>query len=173
MDYYVIQVITGSEEKFVAAVQGRLSGRAGRQKFVFLKRRLIIRRRGKIADDLQPLFPSYVFLETQGGVDPELFEACRRTENFCRFLRDNADVIPLGRNDVELVRHFMKFGPEIGASLVRFDENDRIVVIEGPLAGLEGNIIKVNRRKHRAKILVSFNNSSVTMDLAFEVLQKG
>ena len=54
----------------------------------------------------------------------------------------------------------------------RFDENDRIVVIEGPLKGFEGSIIKVDRRKHRAKIQVDFAGNAHTMDLSFEDIEK-
>lgn len=44
------------------------------------------------------------------------------------------------------IRYFIMpddFVPKIGASMVHFDENERIVVDEGPLKGLERSIIKV------------------------------
>ena len=71
-----------------------------------------------------------------------------------------------------IIQHFLGLGPKIGSSLVKFDENDRIVVVEGPLKGIEGNIIKVDRRKQRAKIRVAFGGSSHTMDLSFEDISK-
>ena len=46
-------------------------------------------------------------------------------------------------------------------------------MIEGPLKGFEGSIIKVDRRKQRAKIRVDFAGSSHTMDLSFEDIEKG
>jgi transcriptional antiterminator NusG len=42
--------------------------------------------------------------------------------------------------------------------------------VEGPLMGLEGRIIKVDRRKGRAKINLDLYNDSFTIDLAFEVI---
>ena len=80
--------------------------------------------------------------------------------------------MPLAGKDLAIIRHFMGLGPKIGPSLVRFDENDRILVIEGPLKGFEGCIIKVDRRKQRAKIRVDFAGSSHTMDLSFEDIEK-
>ena len=41
----------------------------------------------------------------------------------------------------------MPLDQKIGVSMVHFDENERIVVDEEPLKGLEGSIIKVDRRK--------------------------
>lgn len=80
--------------------------------------------------------------------------------------------MPLGDKDLSIIKHFMGLGPKIGSSRVRFDENDRIVVIEGPLKGMEGNIIKVDRRKQRAKIQLNFHGSTYTLDLSFEDISK-
>ena len=78
----------------------------------------------------------------------------------------------LAGKDLEIIRHFMGLGPKIGPSLVCFDENDRILVIEGPLKGFEGCIIKVDRRKQRAKIHIDFAGVAHTMDLSFEDIEK-
>ena len=96
---------------------------------------------------------------------------CRGTAQMNK--KSNSEITPLAGKDLEIIRHFMGLGPKIGPSLVRFDENDRILVIEGPLKGFEGSIIKVDRRKQRAKIRVDFAGSSHTMDLSFEDIEKG
>ena len=73
------------------------------------------------------------------------------------------------------IRYFIMpddFGPKIGASMVHFDENERIVVDKGPLKGLEGSIIKVDRRKQRAKIQLNFHGSTYTLDLGFEDISR-
>ena len=67
--------------------------------------------------------------------------------------------------------HFIKkIGPVAGKSKVYFDENSRIVVTEGPLMGLEGKIVKVDKRKGRAKIKLDLYDDSFAIDLAFEVI---
>ena len=52
-----------------------------------------------------------------------------------------------------------------------FDENNRIRVIDGPLPRLEGSIVKVDRRKGRAKVALSFHGRTIVADLGFEVLE--
>lgn len=45
------------------------------------------------------------------------------------------------------IRYFIMpddFGPKIGATMVHFDGNERIVVDDGPLKGLKGSFIKVD-----------------------------
>jgi transcriptional antiterminator NusG len=119
------------------------------------------------------VFPGYIFLE----LDPEdsIFShqwQFRRTEGFYRFLKSNQNIQPLGGRDLETVLHFIKkAGPLAGISRVYFDENSRIVVVDGPLAGLEGNILKVDKRKGRAKIKLDLYDDSFTIDLGFELLE--
>jgi transcriptional antiterminator NusG len=74
--------------------------------------------------------------------------------------------------DLEIVLHFIKrVGPVAGKSKVYFDENARIVVTDGPLMGLEGKIIKVDKRKERAKIKLDLYDDSFCIDLAFEIIE--
>lgn len=96
-------------------------------------------------------------------------------------ISDNAKrkILKQVQNDITVVqgdiRYFIMpydFGPKIGDSMVHFDENERIVVDEGPLKGLEGSIIKVDRRKQRAKIQLDFHGSTYTLDLGFEDISR-
>jgi len=171
MNYYAIQIKTRSEEKYIKLF------RALHPEIVlpihFPRRRLDIRRAGKIRPSLSAVFPGYIFIEA--GSDDEIL-ACqwdfRQTKGFYRFLKSNQEITPLADSDLELALHFIKnSGPVAGRSKVYFNENSRIVVVEGPLMGLEGKIIKVDRRKGRAKIRLDLCNDSFSIDLAFEVIE--
>jgi transcriptional antiterminator NusG len=170
MKYYAIQVKTRGESKFIKLFRNMNPD----IKFpvYFPQRSLDIRRNGKIRPSLSAIFPGYIFIEAKN--DDEI-KACqwefRRTEGFYRFLKSNQNISSLKDRDLELVLHFIKnTGPIAGRSKVYFNENSRIVVVEGPLKGLEGMIIKVDRRKGRAKIKLDLYNDSFAIDLAFEVI---
>ena len=139
----------------------------------FPQRRLDIRREGKLIPSNAPVFPGYIFIEVEDDGDVIKYQwAFRKTEGFFRFLRSNQDICPLSNRDLELVLHFIKkAGPIAGKSKVYFDENSRIVVKEGPLMGLEGKIIKVDKRKGRAKIKLDIYDDSFAVDLAFEMIE--
>ena len=137
-------------------------------------RRMPIRRKGIIRHTTSVIFPCYVFVETD---DEDNFiankTAFRRTEGFNRFLKSNQNICPLTGRDLEVVLHFIrKAGPVAGYSTVFFNEESRIVVVNGPLLGLEGKIIKVDKRKGRAKIKLDLYDDSFTIDLPFEVIEK-
>jgi transcription termination/antitermination protein NusG len=169
MQYYTINVMTGFEDDFVR----RLSPLLGPDRLVLPKKLMPIRRRGKQLKELQPLFPGYIFLKSENLLEElDLFWAIRRTDGFIRYLRESASPSPLSERDLVLIRQFISFGKFADTSKVTFDENDRIVVLEGPLKGLEGRITKVNRRKGRAKVLFDFYDTSYPIDLGFEVVER-
>jgi len=170
MNYYAIQVKTRSEEKYISLFKA--NNPQNPFVFHFPRRYLDIRKDGKKKVTTPAVFPGYIFIEVDNK--KEILENqwnFRRTDGFLRFLRTNQDINELDSKDLELVLHFIKSPGEIaGKSRVYFDENSRIIVADGPLSGLEGRIIKVDKRKGRAKIKLDIYNDSFTIDLAFEVI---
>jgi transcriptional antiterminator NusG len=173
MYFYALQVRTRGEEKFMRLF------RAQNPEITLLlhfpQRMLDLRKGGRITPSRLAVFPGYVFLEFPEDDDIHRCQwAFRRTEGFYRFLRSNQDIVPLQNRDLELDLHSIReVGPLAGKSKVYFDENSRIVVISGPLSGLEGRIIKADKRKGRAKIKLDLYGDSFCIVLAFEVLVKG
>ncbi len=169
MHYYAIHVYTGHEDDFLKFLILSAPDRT-----VYIpKRALDERRRGKIHHKISPVFPGYVFVESENLLkDLDLYWAVRRTPGFIRFLGDNIAPTPLSDKDISLLRHFISFGEIADTSTVTFDENDRIVVLEGPLKGLEGLIERVNKRKGRAKVRLDMCNSSFHIDLGFEAIER-
>lgn len=171
MKYFTAQIKTLKEEDYIQRVKNQLKLRTDKQRFIFPKKLMPVRRKGKTVQHLLPLFPGYIFIETE-KLDIELYNTMRYMPDFYRFLPDNKDFHHLEGKDLSLIKHFLNFGEVIDSSKVFFDENDKIVVAEGPLKGLEGFIIKVDRRKKRARIRVDIAQNSVTLDLAFNVISK-
>jgi transcriptional antiterminator NusG len=169
--YYALQVKTRGEGKFIRLFKA-LHPEVPFSLY-FPQRSLDIKRQGLVRSSTLAVFPGYVFVEVDDEQDDILSHqwAFRRTDGFYRFLKSNQNIRPLENRDLELVLHFIKkAGPVAGASRVYFNENSRIVVVEGPLMGLEGRIIKVDKRKRRAKIKLDLYDDSFAIDLAFEVM---
>jgi transcriptional antiterminator NusG len=171
MNYYAIQVRTRAEERYIKLFRSIHPGYE-ELRLEFPRRRLSIRRKGKTGDELEPVFPGYIFLILSDTLPTPLFWALRKTDGFFRFLKSNNDIRPLDGDDLKVVLHFIGKGSGSIAekSKVYFNDDDRIVVSEGPLKGLEGNIVKVDKRKGRAKIKLDLYDDSFTIDLAFEVI---
>ena len=172
MQYFIIQVASGREQAFIDNVHKFAPQLMEKHNFIYLTRELTIRRQGQTLTQVQPMFPSYIIMQTVNEVDSFTLAALKNVPEFYHFLNSNTDIVPLGAHDLQIIQHFLGLGPKIGSSLVRFDDNDRIVIIEGPLKGFEGSIIKVDKRKKRARICVDFGGTAHTMDLSFEDISK-
>ncbi|MDC7228206.1 MAG: antiterminator LoaP [Spirochaetales bacterium] len=174
MKYFAVQVRSGKEEHFLELARQNMS-RSGYTeedcaRLFWPRRSLRERRRGVVNDCVKPLYPGYIFYMGE-EISPDLHWILRRSPGFSRFLKDNRNIEPLTENDREILTHFLRFGEVTGRSKVYFDENNRIVVVSGPMSGLEGIIERVDRRKGRAKIRLSLNNNSMLVDLAFDVIK--
>ena len=170
MNYYVIQVKTGGEEKYIRSANRALSEVEIPVTLIWPRRRLGIRKKGKTADSLAPIFPGYVFVEAE-SITHEVYWALRRSIGFFTFLRNNHDVRALSGEDRQLLLHFLRIGEVVEKSTVYFDENNRIRVTDGALKDLEGRIVKVDRRKKRAKVRLTLYEESFLVDFGFEIME--
>ncbi len=170
MIYYVIQVKTGGEEIYLRSARKALEDQETGPRLLWLRRRLDLRKRGRTRDALAPVFPGYIFLETE-SLSNDMYWALRRAIGFYKFLPNNHDVKSLAGHDRELLLHLVRLGEVVEKSKVYFDENNQIRVTEGALEGLEGEIVKVDRRKKRAKVRLSLYENSFLVDFGFEVME--
>jgi transcription termination/antitermination protein NusG len=174
MNYYAIQVKTKSEGKYLKLAEYMLDVNCGaaedRPTFIWPRRKLTIRKQGRTREQLSPIFPGYLFLETE-KIPPKVYWTLRKVTGFFRFLKDNRKIEPLGGIDRELLLHFISHGEVVEKSTVYFDENQKIRVIQGPMKGLEGRIVKVDKRKQRAKIRLDLYDDTFSIDFGFDLLE--
>lgn len=171
MNYYAVQVRTGKEPELLTKIK-KITDAAQLQtvQAYFPRRVLYIRKQGIKKKTDAPVFSGYIFLETME--EPSvLYSLLHKTPGFYRFLPDNHSPLPLKGKDLAILHHFLSFGEISNPSKAYFDENDRICIVEGPLKGLEGKIIKVDKRKGRARVRLDIYTDSFPIDLAFELIQ--
>ncbi len=165
MNIFVLQILTGKEKQFI-----RLAEPLGLNLFV-PQRELTIRKQGKSTTAEVPVFPGYVFLESE-EIDDDTCCKLRKIPFFCHFLRSNSDIFPLPDEEKRIIFQLTRYGRTIRKSFVIFNENDKIEVLDGPLKGLEGLIVKVDKRKRRAKVSLSMYKNAFLIDFSFELIDK-
>lgn len=174
MNYFALQVKTRSEDKYLKLARDLLESREllsrGEVRFLWPRRRLTVRKKGKDHETLAPIFPGYLFLETE-TVTSEVYWTLKRINGFFRFLKDNHHIEPLEGKDRELLLHFLGFGEVVEKSEVYYDINNRIRVVEGPMKGFEGKIVKVDKRKGRARVRLNLYEDSFLIDFGFSLIE--
>ena len=114
MNYYIIQVATGREQSFIGSLQKKVSELAQAHNFIYLTRELYIRRQGKTLRQEQPVFPSYIIMQTTGTVDGQTVQTLKALPDFYHFLKSNTEITPLAGTDLAVIEHFLGLGPRIG-----------------------------------------------------------
>jgi len=173
MSYFVIQVVTRGEVKYLQLAEKALNtgGLEEKGRLLLPRRNLETRKHGNVKENLLPLYPGYLFYRSD-GVQPDVYRTLRRIPGYCRFLKYGDRPEPLSGEDEKTLIHFLSFGEVVESSRVYFDENDRVRVVSGPMSGLEGRIVKVNKRKKRAKIRLSLYEDSFSVDFPFEIIEQ-
>jgi transcriptional antiterminator NusG len=172
MSLFAVQVKTRDEEKYIKLFCANNPDKKN-VRIYFPKRETRIRKQGKTITRIAPVFAGYVFVELEQDDDiMNHYWALHLTNGFFRFLPSNKTVHEMEGGDLELAVHFIRqLGQVAGVSKVYFDENEKIVIKEGPLLGLEGRIVKIDRRKGRAKVKLDLYGDSFAVDLSFEMLE--
>jgi transcriptional antiterminator NusG len=170
--YYAARVRDRGEEAFIKLFYRTHPDIRGTSNIYFPKRKMREKKAGKTAVTERPVFSGYVFFEI-GAEDSVVrhCEAAKSVKGFYRFLHSNADIAEITGRDLDIILRFIKLkDATAGVSKVFFDENSRIVVTDGALKGLEGHIVRVDRRRGRAKVRLGLYGDSFLVDFSFEAI---
>ena len=167
MKCYVIRVMTGKEKKYISCIERESSQLDGR--ILWPRRSLVIRKSGIKTEKVSSLYPGYLFWET-GELTDKSIMMLKKASGFIRFLKSDFEILPISEEERYLLHNLISGGEVIRQSRVVFDEDSRIRVVDGPMKGLEGSIVKVDRRKGRAKVQLALHGKCFLVDLGFEVM---
>ena len=127
------------------------------------------------------LIPGYIFIESDDV--KSLYKELRKLPMFLRLLgkeesEEDIDIYPLSDEEVRWLK-VLSQGKDtkenkhlIELSRVGFDENDEIIVLDGPLLGLQGKIKKINLHKRVAEVELKFMNQDVIFFLGIDIIEK-
>ena len=123
----------------------------------------------------RPLFPGYVFVETNMKSQDFL-------NFFSQFVYHSEDIIKLLRYgefgeiaiplDERRRFEYLFKGKRCLEHSQGFIEGDKIIIENGPLMGQEGNIKYINRHNHCAKVEFEMFGKAIFADVALEIVKK-
>ena len=163
-DWYAAFVYTGEEEK----VKNYITSRFNELRCFVPKRKLRERKQGKWHDVLRPLFPGYVLIN--GEIDIKDYYILKEIPGLCKVLCTGKDLLPIPKWEIRPICRLVNQGEVIGLSEIE-EIGGQIRVIAGPLTGFEGSIVKIDRRKGRAKVRLDFLGEARLVDLAVDIIR--
>lgn len=122
----------------------------------------------------RPLFPGYVFMETDMPAHDFLsaFSAyIYSSHDIIRLLRSGADNIALPEDERQRLEFLLK-GKRCVVRSVGYIVGDKITVTDGPMRGREGLICYLNRHNRYADIEIEMFGGKIKARVALEIVEK-
>lgn len=166
--WYVIQVRTGTEREIVKQCQRVLLQGVLRRSFLPCYEEMK-RYKGAWHKERKLLFPGYVFLISE---DPEqLYQKLKCVIGLTKLLKTGEEIISLTEEEI---RFLMKFGgkEQLVKMSTGFMEREQVVILEGPLKGMEGYIKKIDRHKREASLELPMFGRILDVKVGLEIVAK-
>jgi len=138
---------------------------------VFLPRvRVPSRRRDRRRTLLQPLFPGYVFVSV--APTRRACIAVASTDGVVRMIGERWDLpSPIAEDEIEAVRRIVAYGERVG-SVPWIKVGDRVRVIGGALAGLEGYVQEQKAGRATLVVRLDLLQRSVGVEIAADLVER-
>lgn len=178
MPTFVMQVATGRELKTVELAERVLQDMRRRGERIpeatfFVPRYRLQKKIGGAWETVEELLtPGYVYVHAPRGVIEQLTQRLVDVPAFTRVLtQEDGSVVPLSEDEerwlVRLTGEGHVVEPSIGVI-----EGDRVVVTDGPLAGMESQIVSIDRHKRLAFVAVELMGRTKTIKVGIEIVKK-
>ena len=170
--YYVIQVKTGKEEQ---AIEDILKNKPDDASFdVFSPYRKSLRKyKGVMREVVERCFPGYIFVETNDV--QRLFKQLYFTPGFQKILGREGDTdnfVPLDKDESRMIDILYSASSNriTEISNIEVREGEMIRVLDGPLAGLETQIKKVDLHKRTVTVEYMMCGRLVTSNVGINIV---
>jgi len=112
------------------------------------------------------LLPGYVFFRTDREIEAQRL----RVPDVLRLLTNPEGTWRLTGEDLRFAQMVFEHGGVLGLSKAR-KVGDRVQIQSGPLKDMEGAIVKIDRHSRNGKVEFRFDNSVLSVWLAFEMVE--
>ncbi len=172
-EWYVLHVMTGKETDTKAVIKRDIpdiTATVPEEEIVTMapQRRLMERKNGKWKIVIKNVFPGYVFIRAE--MSAELYYKLTGIPSVIRILGANGPH-PVPPDEMQTILWLTNDGDVLDISEVTMTEGSKIKVIAGPLVGLEGNIVKIDARRHRAKVQLVLMGEQRIVELGINLLK--
>jgi transcription termination/antitermination protein NusG len=164
--WYALFVLTGEEDKVKNRLEYRF--RDSKLKFIVPKRKLMERKEHNWEEKVRTIFPGYILVNGYIGVEDYYFLV--GIPGLLRVLKDTCEPLEIPEQDIAVLKKLICNSDIIEHSSVLV-ESGKVVVVDGPLLGLEGLIQSIDKRKGRARVRLNFACEPRLVDLSIFIIQ--
>ena len=165
--WYVVHTYSGYENKVKTDLEKTVKNRELEDYFfdivVPMEEQIEIKD-GKRKANLKKVFPGYVLIKMI--VTEQTWYIVRNTRGVTGFVGSGTDPIPLTDEEIRAM------GFEESSINVDYDINDSVQILNGPFKDSIGTVQKIDKEKHKVKVLISMFGRETPVELEFSQIQK-
>jgi len=183
--WYVVKVQSGREDSIKEAIERRVKIEALEEHFgqIIIPVEVVTEmRNGKRVKKEHKLYPGYLMVEVE--YNNNILYLFRETSGVGDFVGhtiingQQRPPVPMTDREVERMLHRVKTPTEehtptrTTVTAPKFDRGDRLRVIEGTFASMEGEVLEINQDKGQVKLQLTIFGRPVTVDLEYWQVEK-
>jgi len=116
------------------------------------------------------LYPGYVFVK-MAATNPQAWHLVRNVRGVTGFVGENNKPVPLSPDEIETIG-VEKDAVQGSARTAELLVGDKILIIDGPLDGSDGQIIEIDSLNSRVKVAVTMFGRDTEVDLESNQVRK-
>lgn len=172
--YYVIQVITGKEERTLEDIK-KISKDEPYFEVFSPSRKVMRKYKGEYKEVKEQCFPGYLFVKTDQI--KRLFYDLYEIPGFKKVLGGdeyNQKFLPLSKEEERMVEilYDESKGYTTDLSDIELNEGDMVKILSGPLMFMDGKIKKIDLHKRKATIELSLFKRAVLVQVGINIIKK-
>jgi transcriptional antiterminator NusG len=170
--WYVVHTYSGYENKAKAALEERIRmyDLDDRITEVLVPTEQVMEvKNGKKRQVTRKFFPGYILVNME--LDNETWHVVRNTPKITGFVGGARNPPPLPPHEVERLIQRVP-DPEAPKPVLHFQTDERVRVIEGPFAKMEGVIDEVNEAREKLRVIVTIFGRPTSVELDFTQVEK-
>ncbi len=163
--WYAIQTIAGREERVKTEAEILIPDTT----FKIIYRKGCFKYKGEWHNDRLVLFSGYVFAITDNPVS--VYKGLRMISGLSKLVRFDDVIIPISPDEQRVLENMLGDDDIIDNSIGIID-GDTIIVTDGPLAGFESKIRRIDRHKRLAFVEFNMGDNTIEIQMNLEIVSK-
>tara|TARA_B100000989_G_scaffold298876_1_gene290648 strand:+ start:304 stop:831 length:528 start_codon:yes stop_codon:yes gene_type:complete len=174
MDWYILQVFSGSEKKVLDNILAQAKKKGHRdkiEKWLIPSEDVIEMKRGKKINSERKFFPGYLILRML--MTDDIWHIVRGVPKVSGFLGGKkGEPSPVSQKEIDKIINQVKEGLEKPKPSVSFEVGEQVRVSDGPFTSFNGVVEEVDEEKARLKVAVSIFGRSTPVELEYSQVEK-
>lgn len=170
--WYAIHTFSGYENRVKTQIEHRVQLEGLRDKVAQVlipQKKAIEIKNGKKTEVMRNIMPGYVLIEMEA--DNDVFSLVQKIQGVSSFLGGEYGSPPTALTQLEIddLLGSIEERPDKPKTIISYQVNDQVKVIEGPFANFVGTVENVDQEKGKLKVMVSIFGRPTSVEL--DVLQ--